>query len=431
MGREPDLLKPHSSQLKPNNSNLFPMKPSKFLSAALFSLSGILFLACSQDKSPQPGVGKPVHVSSRVADQTNDFAFDLTRNLYKTEPAGDNIFVSPLSLHIALGMLLNGAEGETRDGILKALKAEESSVEALNEAYTTLLKELPAADNKVKLDIANAVWTRKNFAVKPGFHAILKEIFDSEAYEEPFDQSTVDKINHWASEKTQGKIQKVIDEISDDHVMFLMNALYFKGDWKYAFDQSKTRDWDFQLAGGGSKKVKMMLAESDFRTLSTEDYSVVELPYSSGQFNLTLFVPHQAEKLTDLLEKLDHAEWEKVQQQLSVKGLKVGLPKFRLDYEIQLGNVLAQMGMSRAFSDAAQFGKISDHPLLVSFVKQNTFLGIDEEGTEAAAVTTIGIGTTSTGGTAKPAIIADRPFFFIISEKTSKTILFTGRIMNP
>ncbi|ODS83299.1 MAG: proteinase inhibitor I4 serpin [Cytophagaceae bacterium SCN 52-12] len=406
------------------------MKTLSCLSIAIALL--IIFpVGCSQDKTPVPVEGKPVNLSPRVAAQTSDFAFDLLRNLDGTEPAGDNIFVSPLSLHIALGMLLNGAEAETREGIIKTLKADESSVEELNNAYRTLLKELPEADSKVNLSIANSVWYLQGFSVRQNFQQVLSEIFDAQLYGEPFDMQTVEKINRWASDHTNGKIKQVINEISGDAIMFLMNALYFKGDWKYTFDKKQTQDWNFQLANGSDKKVKMMFVESDLRSYTGSDFTAVELPYSSGQFNLTLFVPAAGKDLNAILQDFDASKWDAIQSGMSVSGLKVGLPKFTLDYEIKLNDILSRMGMSRAFSSSAQFGAISDAALQVGFVKQNTFLGIDEEGTEAAAVTTIGMVLTSAGPGTPRTVIADRPFFFVISEKTSNTVLFTGRIMNP
>lgn len=408
------------------------MKTLSYLSIAA-ALLICLSAGCSQDKTtPEPSEGKPVNLSPRIAGQTSDFAFDLLRRLDDTEPAGDNIFVSPLSLHIALGMLLNGAEAETRAGIIKTLKAEGSSVEELNKAYRTLLKEMPEADNKVKLSIANSVWYRREFSVKQSFQQVLKETFDAQISGEPFDDSTVKKINQWASDHTQGKIKQVIDQIQGDMVMFLMNALYFKGDWKYTFDKKQTKDWNFQLANGSDKKVKMMFTESDLRSYANDDFTAVELPYSSGQFNLTLFVPRAGKNLNAVLQKFDHTKWEAVQSALAAGTVRVGLPKFTLEYEIQLKKVLSDMGMSKAFESSAELNGISDDGRLsVGFVKQNTFLGIDEEGTEAAAVTTIGVVLTSVGPGTPKTVIADRPFFFVISEKTSNTILFTGRIVNP
>jgi len=391
----------------------------------------ILPSACTQDKSsPAPVEGKPIALSARVASKTTDFAFDLTRKIDATEPAEDNIFVSPLSLHIALGMLMNGAEGETREGIIQALRSDGLSADELNKAYNTLLKELPEADNKVKLAIANSMWYRNGFAVKSSFKDVLSDVFAAQIYGESFDGSTVRKINQWASEKTQGKVDQVIDQIDGGLVMFLMNALYFKGDWAIPFDKNKTRDHDFKLASGGSRKVPMMFLEEKLQGYSDNDMDVVILPYSSGQFNLTLFVPKEGKDVHTLIQELDSKKWETIQNgNFNVKTY-LGLPKFTLKYDINLNEVLSDMGMAKVFTDQAELGGIADASLLVSFVKQNTFLGIDEVGTEAAAVTTIGVELTSVNQPQRT-VIADRPFFFTISENTSNTILFTGRIMNP
>lgn len=406
------------------------MKTWRFFT--LFTTGTLLLTsACTQDKStPEPIEGKPIHLSARVANQTTDFAFDLLQNINATESEEENIFVSPLSLHIALGMLLNGSEGETREGIIKAIRAEGLTPDDLNAAYQTLMRELPEADKKVQLALANSMWYREGFEVKNSFKQVLADIFSSQIYDEPFDGGTVKKINQWASDHTAGKIDQVIDQIDGGMVMFLMNALYFKGDWTHEFDKDKTQDWNFSLSSGGEKQVKMMFLEKELRNYSDDDFDVVELPYSSGQFNLTLFVPKSGKDIHSLLQEFDSHKWQTVQEGLHKGKTYVGLPKFTLKYEIFLNEILSAMGMERVFTDQAELGGIADARILVSFVKQNTFLGIDESGTEAAAVTSIGIELTSVGPSRKT-VIADKPFFFTISENTSNTILFTGRIMSP
>lgn len=406
------------------------MKTWRFFT--LFTTGTLLLTsACTQDKStPEPIEGKPIHLSARVANQTTDFAFDLLQNIDATESKEENIFVSPLSLHIALGMLLNGSEGETREGIIKAIRAEGLTPDDLNAAYQTLMRELPEADKKVQLALANSMWYREGFEVKNSFKQVLADIFSSQIYDEPFDGGTVKKINQWASDHTAGKIDQVIDQIDGGMVMFLMNALYFKGDWTHEFDKDKTQDWNFSLSSGGEKQVKMMFLEKELRNYSDDDFDVVELPYSSGQYNLTLFVPKSGKDIHSLLQEFDSHKWQTVQEGLHKGKTYVGLPKFTLKYEIFLNEVLSAMGMERVFTDQAELGGIADARILVSFVKQNTFLGIDESGTEAAAVTSIGIELTSVGPSRKT-VIADKPFFFTINENTSNTILFTGRIMSP
>ncbi|MCF0065448.1 serpin family protein [Dyadobacter chenwenxiniae] len=390
-------------------------------------------IGCTNDNPGPDSVPDPVYpvqIPARISAGTNEFAFNFLHTLQQTEAPEENLFVSPLSLHMALGMLLNGAEQETADEILKALEMEGVSLVDLNNAYKTLINDLPVADSKVKLGLANSLWYRSDFAVKPDFQSVLKNSFNAEATGLPFDNAAKDKINQWASDKTNGKIKKVIEEIKPEHVMFLLNALYFKGDWKYQFDAKNTRDETFKLENGSSKSVKMMYAKSSFKNFSAASYDMVQLPYSNGQFNMTLLVPKGENTVNKMLADFNSSDWEKLRNGTSESKIEVGLPRFTLEYSAQLKATLEKMGIQKAFTSAAELGKINPTAdLFVDFVKQDTYLGIDEKGTEAAAVTSIGVGATSAGP--NPRIICDRPFALIISENTSNTILFMGRIKSP
>lgn len=396
-----------------------------FAGAAVFSL---FLWRCTND-GPAPE-GKPVEVSPQIAARTTDFSFDFFKKVQATQPATKNVFVSPLSLHMALGMLLNGAEKETAQQISKALKTEGVNQDDLNQAYQALLEGLPKADPKVQLGLASSLWYRNDFKVETDFLNVLKKSFNAEVAGLDFAKpGAKDKINNWASEQTNGKIKEVIVEIKPNDVLFLMNALYFKGDWKVQFDPKKTNDALFRLADGREKMVKMMRVKEKFKVAQQNDYTAVQLPYASGKFNLTLLIPSEQSSVDKVINGLDAATWNTLQGTLQEQEVNVGLPRFTLEYEIKLNDILKAMGMSQAFTDAAQLGKINPTAdLLVSFVKQNTYLGIDEKGTEAAAVTSIGVGVTSVG---PEPYICDRPFVLLISENTSKTILFMGRIMNP
>ena len=396
-----------------------------FASAAVFTL----FLGRCTNDSPAPE-GKPVEVSPQIAARTTDFAFDFFKKVQASQPATENVFVSPLSLHMALGMLLNGAEDETAQQISKALKMEGISQADLNAAYQALLEGLPKADPNVQLGLANSLWYRDNFKVENDFLNVMKKSFKAEVAGLNFDDpGAPGKINAWASEKTNGKIKKVIDEIKPNDRLFLLNALYFKGDWKYEFDPKKTYDTPFRLANEGEKMVKMMHVKEKFKVAQRADYAAVQLPYASGKFNLTLLIPSEQSSVEKVINGLSATAWNDLQEAMRDQQVTIGVPRFTLEYQIRLNDILKGMGMSQAFTDDAQLGKINPTAdLLVSFVKQNTYLGIDEKGTEAAAVTTIGVGTTSVG---PEPYICDRPFVLLISENTSKTILFMGRIMNP
>ncbi len=395
-------------------------------------LAAAMLLGCTNDNVAPGNEVNPVEIPTAVSNGTTSFAFDFIHAFQKTQSTEENFFVSPLSLHMALGMVLNGAEKETADEIQKALKMDAVALADLNAAYKTLINDLPVADSKVSLGLANSVWYRNDFSVENDFQSVLKNSFEAEITGLPFDDAAKDRINKWASDKTKGKIPKVLDKIQPQQVMFLLNALYFKGDWQTRFDPKKTQDAPFKLENGQSKNVRMMYAESDFAVGAGSNYNAVRLPYANGQFNMTLLIPKGQNTVDAVLDEITGEGWAKLNSGMAEKGITVGLPKFTLDYSAQLKTTLQGMGIKRAFSETtAQLGKINKMAqLYIDFVKQDAYLGIDEQGTEAAAVTTIGVGLTSAGP--EPArFICDRPFGLVISENTSNTILFMGRIKNP
>lgn len=389
-----------------------------------------IITGCSKDLAPKgpetQAEQKPVHISAAIANNITDFSFYFMKNLQTETPASDNIFVSPLSLHMALGMLVNGATAETKAEIMKALKTENLSQTELNETYKKLLKELPAADPKVKLALANSIWHKSDFAVEQNFLTNMKDYFSAAV----LPLTTVTPVNQWASDNTNGKITKVLDKIDPDLVMLIMNALYFKGDWTSQFKATDTRDQQFKLEGGGVKTAKMMHQQNAFEYANFTDYTVLRMPYGNGQFVATFILPKGNKTIGEVYNNLDDTKWQAIQDGLQKVTVNVGIPKFTFSQEFNLNATLQKMGMVRAFTPGAQLDGIHiTAPLMVSFVKQNTFVGVDEVGTEAAAVTTIGVVLTSMPS--YPSFICDKPFGFIISEKTSNTILFMGKIMSP
>ncbi len=366
-------------------------------------------------------------IPAAFSDQTSEFAFDFWKKHNAIEEADKSYFVSPLSLHIALGMLLNGSDKQTKDEIQKVLRVS-SDLSATNGIYKDLIDNLPLSDPKVKNTIANSVWYRNDFKVEQSYLDNLKTYFNAGVFGENFDdKATVGKINNWASDNTNGKIKKVLDEIKSDQVLFLMNALYFKGDWKTQFKAADTRDENF-TGTKGVKSVKMMNMTENVKYAKRNNYQAVELPYGDGNYVMTVILPDKSTDAT--LDGLSTTEWQQLNGALNEQKVIVGLPKFTLEYEADLKKVLSEMGMKAAFTDGADLSKIASPAgrLKVGMVKQNTYVGIDEKGTEAAAVTTIGVVLTSVP--VYPQFICNRPFLFVISEKQSNTILFTGKISN-
>ena len=239
---------------------------------------------------------------------------------------------------------------------------------------------------------------------------------------------TVNTINSWASAKTNGKIPKVIDRIQSDNILFLLNALYFKGNWKTQFKPEETIDAPFERVSGGPATVRMMRLETNVRRAFRPTYSAFELPYGDDKFAMTILLPAKNTTAEAVLANLTGSDWTQLQKDMTLGKLDFGLPKFTFSYATNLNDVLSTMGMPTAFSNKADFTKINAKGgLLLSLIRQNTFVAVDETGTEAAAVTS---GTVSTTSVQFP-YLCDRPFVFIIHEKTSGTVLFVGKIADP
>ena len=404
----------------------------------LLGLGVIGFAGCSKglhsgesDKANHEAPVKEISISPMVQASVNDFSFNFLQHLEASAPKDENFFVSPLSLHMDLGMVLGGASGTTYDEMLKVLDLDGKSLDQVNKAYKTLLAGLPNADPKVQLGLYNSIWYKKVFPFKQDYLKSMQDNFEATVKALDFKPDDASYINDWADEKTNGKIKKVLDAIQPDDVMFLVNALYFKGDWSAKFDKSKTRAADFHLEDGSTKQVQMMHQSSSFKHYSAADYTAIQLPYGNGQFSMTVILPKQGQTLNKVLSGLGSTDWANIQDNMVAGKINLGLPRFTIPaYEIKLNSVLEAMGMKAAFSSkTADFSNMSSQSIYVSFVKQDTYLKVDEQGTEAAAVTTTGMVTTSVQ--IPQEVLCDHPFGIIISEKTSNTILFMGKIMNP
>jgi serpin B len=397
------------------------------------------FSSCSKDNSDpeQELTPKDIELTAiapQVIAGNNEFGVDLF-----TRTAGDengNMMISPLSASTALTMLLNGCGGDTYDQIKGMLNYPGNmNIGEVNGAYKGLVSQLLEADPKVKLALANAVFYRKGFIVKPTFLATMTNDFEAKIEGLDFAlPSALQTINKWANDNTYGKIPKVLDEISPDIIMFLMNALYFKGNWSYQFDKTLTDEKPFYLSGGSSVNVSTMTGEVGAKVVNGDSFRAIELTYGRTNFSMTIIVPD--ESFSTFRSSFNAAAWNSLTASLDVMtgfGKTIVLmPKFKFSYEKLLNNQLKSMGMTDAFDDnLANLSGISDSRLFVDFVKQNTFVEVNEEGTEAAAVTTIGISFTSAGPPQTPTFIIDKPFIFAIRERTTNTLLFIGQVVNP
>ena len=400
----------------------------KITTLTLFWSLFLMAASCDDSNSVTPNKQLQT-IPSTFSDQTSEFAFDFLKKHNAEEKADKNYFVSPLSLHVALGMLLNGADGKTKEEIQKGLRVS-SDLATTNGIYKDLIDNLPNSDPKVTNTIANSVWYRNSFTVEKSFLNVLKASFNATVSAEDFNNvATVGKINTWASDNTNGKIQKVLEQIEPSQVMFLINALYFKGDWKIPFKVENTREENF-VGTTGTKPVKMMAMLENVKYAKSSSYQALELAYGDGNYIMTILLPDENTPVSNVINQMSGTEWKSLKTALAEQRVIIGLPKFTLEYETNLNKVISNMGIHTMFNDFADLSKISAPAgkLKVGFVKQNTFLTVDEKGTEAAAVTTIEIKLTS--APILPEFICNRPFAFFISEKQSNTILFVGKIVN-
>lgn len=397
--------------------------------------AALVLCSCAKDtaadKKPDPRSDKqtPIVIASAVQASMSGFSFSFFKELQKTSQPQDNLFVSPLSLHMALSMVANGAAAETRDEILSALQATDLPAETLNQTNHTLLETLPKADPSVTLSLANAVFYKNSFPFEASFLKTLNDYYKAPATGLSFLPSDLPVINKWASDHTNGKIPKVLDRIDSDLVMLLLNALYFKGDWRVKFDKRQTRAETFTKADGTTMQVNMMHQTDTVKYAATTDFDAIQKPYGNGQFTLTVLLPNTS-AVADLFNQLDTQKWDALQRSFRNATVAMSIPRFKLGQEFRLNTVLEAMGIKKAFMPmAANFSALSREPVFISFVKQNTFAALDEEGTEAAAVTTVGIGVTSAPLVRQ--FTCNRPFGIVISENTSQSILFMGRISQP
>lgn len=363
-----------------------------------------------------------------VIARSTDFGLDLMARTVVRD-ARPNIVLSPLSASMALGMTLNGAAAGTFEAMRATLGFEGLSQADINAGYASLIDLLTDLDPAVDFAIGNAVFANDGFPFHTSFFDAVSSDFDATVETRDFAlASTLDAINGWADAATNGMIPTVLDELDPGLVMLLMNAISFDGAWTESFDPTETRSGTFQRAQGGPVEVPMMNAsEVELALGYGPGWAAVELPYGGGAFSMVIVVA--SSDVRTLIAGWDSGDWATVLASLNPQEVDlVSIPRFRLAYDGFLNPMLDDMGMGVAFRPGADFTNLSPRggELCIDFVRQKTFIEVDEVGTRAAAVTTVGIGPTSFTG-----LIADRPFFFALRERLSGTLLFTGVIGDP
>lgn len=413
------------------------MKRSQLLLVSLLAIC-LLLTGCGGPAFQAPMMPKPDDsilnsFQASMAARNNDFGFHLYEELYS---GGENIMISPVSIAMALAMTYNGAQGETKEAMAEALQIQGFELEQLNRNNLALLYFLRTADPKVSLNIANSVWMRQGFAFAPDFMSRVQDFYRAPSQELDFsDPKAAPTINKWVKENTQGLIEDIVEPPIDPMtIMFLINAVYFKGEWTHQFSKDQTSEQPFRTGTEQPVQVPMMNQDGSFDYFSAPGFQALRLPYGeSEKMAMYLFLPDG--DLEAFQQQLTAENWNRWLPLFTPKYGSFSLPRFTLEYEKTLNDGLKNLGMGIAFEGgradfSAMVPQDSRQDIYISEVKHKTFIQVDEVGTEAAAVTSVEVGLTS-----MPQydfnLEFDRPFFYAIHDSETGTILFMGAVHNP
>jgi serpin B len=392
------------------------------------------FFSCTKDETvPKVDDILPSQKSAAIISADNEFGFDLFKKLNTTLAPESNTMISPLSVSLALAMVYNGSEGNTKTQMEKTLHKSNMSAEEINQSYLDLVNGLTSHDPKVELSISNAIFYRNTFNIKTPFINTNQKYYEAEVQALDFTKSTetLNKVNGWVDSKTNGKIAKIIDKVSPFDVMYLLNAIYFNGEWTYSFNSKETVDQNFTTLNNQVVQAPTMFIEKPFNYISNSDFEMLEMPYGSKKYSMLIILPAPGKKVNEVISLLSSEKVDNWMNSMTEQKKKVYLPKFEFSFGNSLKDELAALGMPDAFDGAiANFAGITnDDQLYISEVMHKTFIKVDEKGTEAAAVTGITMGRTSF--VPDEYFRVDRPFVFAIREKDTKAILFIGKVIDP
>jgi len=404
------------------------------MKTSIFYFIPFLFLLLSCEKKSEDIPVFKYQDDKKAADLItagSEFGLDLFRIILESDDCPENLMISPTSVAIALGMTYNGAEGETKTAFETTLRHQGLSREEINDIYQALIDYLLKADRKVIFEIANSIWYRQDFNVLQSFTDVNKKYYYADVRALDFNNANAVRIiNDWVALKTHDKIKDVLDNIPPEAVMYLINALYFNGMWKYQFDEKNSFTGSF-YGENDVVQVKYMKNESSYPYFENDMLSAVELPYGNGNYVMHVFLPKASKSLDEIIQSLNPETWKTWMDSFNLRDeVEVQLPKFKYEYKTLLNDPLIEMGLGIAFNGPADFSGISpDYDLYISRVIHQTFIDVNEKGTEAAAVTVVEIRYTSMPE--KTSFIVDRPFIYSISEKNTGALLFMGKVGNP
>ena len=414
------------------------MKRTMIISSILI-MAATLFNACGLEEKTDNGGKTPnerqdivlTKVQEQIGYNANAFTFDFLKAACAKEKAGTDIFVSPFSIQMALAMTAAGAAGDTQTEMYNALGFNDFSGADVSEFYNMLIPALQEVDNTTTFEIANSFWAKNSIKIKDGYIKDIKDNFYAEVRTLPADgKQAAGEINGWCSEKTHGMINKIVDEVPSSTIVSLLNAIYFKGIWKDQFDKNRNTEEKFTNWDGSTVKKTFMNKTFDSARVYSDEYAeAMSIPYGNGAFAMTIVMPRTGVSLDKILAGLNAETWAQYRDGGRWYETFFAMPKFEEEYACEklCIEILEDMGMQKAFCGAADFSAMSDTPLCIDEIRHKAKIKVDEEGTEAAAVTYIGMRVTSVGPGGEIFYFkVDRPFLYFISERSTGEILFSG-----
>lgn len=376
---------------------------------------------------------KILKANAKYASSVNEFGFKLLKKLYLQNTA-TNVFISPPSILFGLSMVNDGAVGGTERAIRSTMQLEEFTCDEINEMNSELIGLFSRTVESTELQIANAIVLDRQCKFRPKFTSDCDTFYSAKVFEKDFrDKATIEEINGWVKENTNGKIQTIIDRFAPLDILVILNAIYFSAKWNSPFKPEATLKKPFYSLDGCERTGQQMLRYGEFRYYEEDGFQSIRLPYER-RFSMNIILPRKRDGLSKLIKRLDKSKWNELNTSMDQRPGAIGLPRFKIEYSKSLVDVLGDLGMSLAFSAKADFSRMTDLPAFVSDVIHKTYLEVNERGTEAAAVTAFGLIGASLKKVKLPkpfSMIVDHPFFCVITENVSGLILFAGAIVDP
>jgi len=406
-------------------------KMVKFRYIAFF-IAAIIFSGCGSDNAGNEELLKATPEAASFNTENNRFGLEMFKQLNHRKNSQRNIVVSPVSAAMACGMTYNGTEGQTRRELADMLGWNDFSEREINQYHQRLIHYYNNQTGAITLNIANSIWHNSALEVYPEFLRKNSEYFS--VFQSSFENKNFAReINQWARRETNGHIDKILENSSPEDLLYIINATYFRGDWKHEFNASKTTDSYFYLEDGTQKRTQMMWQKADLNYYRNGSFQMVELPYENESFCMYILLPDSNMSLNRLISNMDFETWERHKSQLSRKrNINFGMPRFRCEYSVGMKELMESMGVNNLFeTGSADLSGISDKRLSISEVMHKSAIEVDEKGTEATAATSLAKSFTTLVDDNPFNLVVNRPFVFAIEEKQSNSLLFMGKISNP